>query len=163
MSQPLHRSFRTNGKWSIRFSEGFTDAMAYLIGRYIWLIVRLIPPWGIKRFVPCASMNRSWPWGNVNGNIFRLTTNLGQTDKSTRDMTNQSRYPIFHTGGFRKHPVLLLSSFLHLKLPETNFTMSIKVGEKIPEGTFKYVPYTPDLENGVSRISSNSRNLRLIS
>ena len=70
---------------------------------------------------------------------------------------------MFHTGGFRKHPVLLLSSFLHLKLPETNFTMSIKVGEKIPEGTFKYVPYTPDLENGVSRISSNSRNLRLIS
>ena len=41
--------------------------------------------------------------------------------------------------------------------------MSIKVGEKIPEGTFKYVPYTPELENGVSRISSNSRNLQLIS
>ena len=28
--------------------------------------------------------------------------------------------------------------------------MTISVGDKIPEGTFKYVPYTPELENGVS-------------
>jgi len=26
---------------------------------------------------------------------------------------------------------------------------SIKVGDTIPEGTFKYVPYSPELENGV--------------
>ncbi|KIM43827.1 hypothetical protein M413DRAFT_443708 [Hebeloma cylindrosporum] len=28
--------------------------------------------------------------------------------------------------------------------------MSIKVGDKIPEATFKYVPYTPELENGLA-------------
>jgi len=28
-------------------------------------------------------------------------------------------------------------------------TTTIKVGDTIPEGTFKYVPYSPDLENGL--------------
>ncbi|PPR00675.1 hypothetical protein CVT24_000963 [Panaeolus cyanescens] len=27
---------------------------------------------------------------------------------------------------------------------------TIKVGDKIPEGTFKYVPYTPELESGLA-------------
>jgi len=33
--------------------------------------------------------------------------------------------------------------------------MTIIVGDKIPEGTFKYVPYTPELENGVSFMTLN--------
>ena len=28
--------------------------------------------------------------------------------------------------------------------------MTITVGETIPEGTFKYIPHTPELENSVS-------------
>ena len=72
----------------------------------------------------------------------------------------QSRYLGFRS--LLQHPVLHLFSFLHLHLHIIS-TMSIKVGDTIPEGTFKYVPYTPELDNGVSRISLNSRNLRLIS
>lgn len=28
--------------------------------------------------------------------------------------------------------------------------MSLKVGDTIPQGSFKYIPYTPDLEDNVS-------------
>ncbi|PPQ80125.1 hypothetical protein CVT25_001424 [Psilocybe cyanescens] len=33
---------------------------------------------------------------------------------------------------------------------------SVKVGDTIPEGTFKYVPYTPDLESGVTTTLSTN-------
>lgn len=33
-------------------------------------------------------------------------------------------------------------------------TPTIKVGDTIPEGTFGYVPYTPELEDGVSSFLS---------
>ena len=36
----------------------------------------------------------------------------------------------------------------------------IKVGETIPEGIFKYVPYSPDLENGVSWIQLHRRKTK---
>jgi len=37
---------------------------------------------------------------------------------------------------------------------------SIKVNDIIPEGTFKYVPYTPDLEDGVSgQVIGDSKGL----
>ena len=29
---------------------------------------------------------------------------------------------------------------------------SIKVGDKLPEGKFTYVPYSPELEDGVRRV-----------
>ena len=32
---------------------------------------------------------------------------------------------------------------------------AIKVGDKVPEATFKYVPYTPELDDGVSHLCSN--------
>lgn len=46
----------------------------------------------------------------------------------------------------------LLSHLSPLLLPETAaiHNMSLSVGDTIPEGTFKYVPYTPELEDGVS-------------
>ena len=46
----------------------------------------------------------------------------------------------------------LLSHLSPLLLPETAavYNMSLSVGDTIPEGTFKYVPYTPELEDGVS-------------
>ena len=28
--------------------------------------------------------------------------------------------------------------------------MSLKLGDTIPEGTFKYIPYTPELDDNVS-------------
>jgi len=36
----------------------------------------------------------------------------------------------------------------------------IKVGETIPEGILKYVPYSPDLENGVSWIQLHRRKTK---
>ena len=74
-------------------------------------------------------------------------------------MTAQSRYcGLFKATDLECSTTLLLP---HPR-PQPTFAMSIKVGDKIPEGTFKYVPYTPELENGVSRISSSFRYLRLI-
>ena len=36
---------------------------------------------------------------------------------------------------------------------------SIKVGDTVPEGTFGYVPYTPELEDGVSNTSDRDRDI----
>lgn len=40
--------------------------------------------------------------------------------------------------------------------------MTITVGETVPQGTFKYVPYTPELADGVSIYSLFKSNLKLI-
>lgn len=57
-----------------------------------------------------------------------------------------------------------LTNRLRLSLPSSptlpwKQIMPISVGETIPEGTFKYIPYTPELADGVSLFLSNIMDL----
>lgn len=48
-----------------------------------------------------------------------------------------------------EHPFLIKWATSQTAIHDDNMTTNINVGDKIPEGSFQYIPYSPDLADSV--------------